>query len=263
MSTQNRIGGKFVKGKVVTHKEKRSHNIKKAVYQRISNCKNNAGESTHFYPRFTTAAGSTSHISDHSYSTTDCFDTINDVLFSGRLKTLDSTRFVVDLETFYDNFICPYCSRNLNFKNALGVLPAGITGHLVTKCSYCLRYIKTPMGKSHKQKEKGPSVFDVNTKIATAMYHAGIGPVQLNNLLSAVNLPSICEKTIYRRCEEVGQCLENAAEESSFKALQKEMALSVKGLYLFKLYYEIEKKNIYICLSYKLYMYICVGNWME
>uniref|UniRef100_A0A8W8JLN1 Exonuclease domain-containing protein n=1 Tax=Magallana gigas TaxID=29159 RepID=A0A8W8JLN1_MAGGI len=70
-------------------------------------------------------------------------------------------------------------------------------------------------------------IFDVNSKIGSAMYHTGIGPTQVNNFLSTLNLPSINVKTLRRRCEEIGEELENLAENSVKDALKEEVKCTV------------------------------------
>ena len=56
------------------------------------------------------------------------------------------------------------------------------------------------------------------------MYHSGIGPTQLNNLFSSLNLPHISESLIRRRCDEIGPVLENLADASAAKALEEKGA---------------------------------------
>lgn len=63
-----------------------------------------------------------------------------------------------------------------------------------------------------------------------AMYHTGIGPTQVNNFLSTLNLPSINVKTLRRRCEEIGEELENLAENSVKDALKEEVKCTVTGM---------------------------------
>ena len=55
------------------------------------------------------------------------------------------------------------------------------------------------------------------------MYHIGIGPTQLSNFLTAINLPCVSTKTIQRRCEEVGSRLEELAITSTDNALSMEI----------------------------------------
>nr|XP_022311326.1 uncharacterized protein LOC111116620 [Crassostrea virginica] len=128
---------------------------------------------------------------------------------------------------------CDKCTRSVLLDDAIGVLPSGVSGYLVVKCQYCSCFIRAAMDKTHSGRDEhhtGPKVFDVNTKLATAMYHIGIGPTQLNNFLSVINLPIPASKTIQRRCDEVGSRLEKLATESTNKALQKELELSTEGL---------------------------------
>ena len=66
----------------------------------------------------------------------------------------------------------------------------------------------------------------------TGMYHSGIGPVQLNNLFTSMNLPNISESLIRRRCDEVGPVLEDLAEESTSKALCEEGHLSATSKHI-------------------------------
>lgn len=133
---------------------------------------------------------------------------------------------MVDLQALFNNMKCVDCANvSLKFKDAVGVLPAGICGHLVIRCYNCLRFVQVAMGKTHSSPH-GQQIFDVNTKLATGMYHSGIGPVQLNNLFTSMNLPNISESLIRRRCDEVGPVLEDLAEESTSKALCEEGHLS-------------------------------------
>uniref|UniRef100_K1QTA0 Mutator-like transposase domain-containing protein n=1 Tax=Magallana gigas TaxID=29159 RepID=K1QTA0_MAGGI len=121
---------------------------------------------------------------------------------------------------------CVDCSNvPLKFKDAVGVLPGGICGHLVIRCYNCLRFVQVAMGKTHSSPH-GQQIFDVNTKLATGMYHSGIGPVQLNNFFTSMNLPNISESLIRRRCDEVGPVLEDLGEKSTSKALCEEGHLS-------------------------------------
>lgn len=127
-----------------------------------------------FVPLFDTqstpAAGST--LDDHSYiQSTGSFDEINEAFFSGKLRALDFTRHVVDLQALFNNMKCVDCANvSLKFKDAVGVLPAGICGHLVIRCYNCLRFVQVAMGKTHSSPH-GQQIFDVNTKLATGMYN--------------------------------------------------------------------------------------------
>ena len=52
----------------------------------------------------------------------------------------------------------------------------------------------------------------MNNMSFSGMFHSGIGPIQLNNLLSSLNLPHISESLLRRRCDEIGPVLENLAD---------------------------------------------------
>ena len=64
----------------------------------------------------------------------------------------------------------------------------------------------------------------MNNMSFPGMFHSGIGPTQLNNLLSSLYLPHISESLIRRRCDEIGPVLENLADASAAKALEEEGA---------------------------------------
>ena len=50
--------------------------------------------------------------------------------------------------------------------------------------------------------------------ISTGMIHIGIGETQLNNLLTAVNLPTISRRALKSREEEAGKSIQIIAKES-------------------------------------------------
>ena len=72
----------------------------------------------------------------------------------------------------------------------------------------------------------------MNNMSFSGMFHSRIGPTQLNNLLSSLNLPHISKSLIRRRCDEIGPVLENLADASAAKALEEEGAF-VKNRFVF------------------------------
>ncbi|XP_076113426.1 uncharacterized protein LOC143081077 [Mytilus galloprovincialis] len=183
---------------------------------------------TTFTPDFDTSftpctPGSFQH--DHTYQSSASFDEINEFYFSGKLKPIGYTRHVIDIQTFFDNMRCSRCDITLKLKDGIGILPAGLCGHLIVRCYNCNDFVRVAMGKTHNASH-GPRIFDVNTKLATGMYHSGIGPIQLNNLFTSLNLPNVSESLIRRRCEEVGPILENIAQQSVDNALFEEGLLT-------------------------------------
>ena len=62
------------------------------------------------------------------------------------------------------------------------------------------------------------------------MLHAGIGETHLNNLLSTLNPPQICHKSL-KVCEvEIGSVMQSVANRSVEAALIKEKELAEKDL---------------------------------
>ncbi|VDI12187.1 Hypothetical predicted protein [Mytilus galloprovincialis] len=180
---------------------------------------------TTFTPDFDTSFTPGSFQHDHTYQSSASFDEINEFYFSGKLKPIGYTRHVIDIQTFFDNMRCSRCDITLKLKDGIGILPAGLCGHLIVRCYNCNDFVRVAMGKTHNASH-GPRIFDVNTKLATGMYHSGIGPIQLNNLFTSLNLPNVSESLIRRRCEEVGPILENIAQQSVDNALFEEGLLT-------------------------------------
>ncbi len=55
------------------------------------------------------------------------------------------------------------------------------------------------------------------------MMHCGMGPSDVNNFLTALNMRGISQKSLQSRMEEIGGKIEEAAEESMNAALQEEV----------------------------------------
>ena len=72
-------------------------------------------------------------------------------------------------------------------------------------------------------------MYDVNTKAAVGMLDAGIGPSQVNTLLSGMNIPPVCAKTLKGREREVGPVIESMAKRSCKRALEEELNQSPDG----------------------------------
>lgn len=68
----------------------------------------------------------------------------------------------------------------------------GLGSFLKIQCknTICQHLNTIPTGKRHGK------IGDANTKLATGMMHSGIGPSQVNALLSSLNIPKVPE-----RCE--------------------------------------------------------------
>ena len=88
---------------------------------------------------------------------TDSFDTINDFYFSGKLKPLNSSRFIVDLHTLIKNMKCSVCTTIIFIEDAVGVLPSGVCGNIIVRCGQCCGLVRVAMGKTHPGKREYPT----------------------------------------------------------------------------------------------------------
>ena len=55
---------------------------------------------------------------------------------------------------------------------------------------------------------RGRLTYDINTRAALGLLHAGIGNTHLNNLFSTMNIPTMNSRTFKSREREVGHALE-------------------------------------------------------
>ena len=148
--SQNRLdSGRFCKRSRTDHREKRLRNRSTVLHNEFS----------------TSAAGSDFIHLEHSYQSPEepgvgnSFDDVNDLFFSGKLKPLDSSRFLIDLHTLCSNMKCEKCTRSVLLDDAIGVLPSGVSGYLVVKCQSCSCFIRAAMDKIHSGRGTGPNVF--------------------------------------------------------------------------------------------------------
>lgn len=55
------------------------------------------------------------------------------------------------------------------------------------------------------------------------MIHTGIGPAQINGLLTTLNIPAISSRTIQKRQMETGPAIQQVADDTIQKVLQDEI----------------------------------------
>ena len=60
------------------------------------------------------------------------------------------------------------------------------------------------------------------------MIHTGIGPAQVNGLLTALNIPPVSTRTLQARQNETGLAVESVAEESMQECLEEEIQETVR-----------------------------------
>ncbi|VDI35832.1 Hypothetical predicted protein [Mytilus galloprovincialis] len=141
------------------------------------------------------------------------------------LLPLNHCRYVVELDYIVQQLKqCSKCEEPLHLQNSLGVKPYGVAGILYVQCSECGDVAKIRLGKTHyaNKNKRGVGRFDVNTKLAAGMIHAGIGETQLNNLLAAMNVHYPHHKSLKSRENEVGDIMEYQANASERKFLLDE-----------------------------------------
>ena len=140
---------------------------------------------------------------------------------------------------------CMQCNLPLNICSSQGVQIRGLGGWIYIKCDNpaCTKTNKVSLGKQHRKKmsekknpfellPRGCAIFDVNTKAASGMLHAGIGEAHLNNLLSTLNLPQISPRILKVREEEIGSVIQMFANASVDSALVKEQELTNNEIHM-------------------------------
>ena len=81
-------------------------------------------------------------------------------------------------------------------------------------------------GKSHRINGAGVPIYDVNTKVASAMIHSGISQTAVRRFTSAMELPTPSVVTLKRREREIGPAFEKTAKEVCDSALVNETILN-------------------------------------
>ena len=66
----------------------------------------------------------------------------------------------------------------------------------------------------HRAGNRGPLVSDSNTRVVLGSLHAGMGNTHLNNLVSAMNIPTMNHRLFKRREREAGNDVDKVARES-------------------------------------------------
>ena len=137
---------------------------------------------------------------------------------------IDGNR-IVNLKVLAEGLsACKTCKTGLQLNNTVGETRAGNASWLTIQC-VCgeKNRIKTsdthPTAQSNKS---GRSVFDINTKIAAAILHCGIGPTTLRRFMHSIGIPTISESSLKEREREIGPCFEKLALESCKESLMLE-----------------------------------------
>ncbi|XP_021373023.1 uncharacterized protein LOC110463022 [Mizuhopecten yessoensis] len=120
---------------------------------------------------------------------------------------------------------CQKCHSPLHLHQCVFEQFYGLGSLLNIMCT-CKHITHVPTGKRHKASldSKTAKIWDVNTKVASGMLHAGIGVRKVNLILSSLNIPSIHHTTLKAREREVGIAVEVVANNSCQQAIDIEMS---------------------------------------
>ncbi|XP_048775313.2 uncharacterized protein LOC125679906 [Ostrea edulis] len=144
-------------------------------------------------------------------------------LFCWRVREDNSTnewrsgRRVVELDVLAKLMYCVVCRTPLHLSNTEGEKRYGLASTLYIRCMNCHVLNDVHTGK------KSQRSFDINLKLALAMVHTGLGPIQVNNFLATLNLPPTDPSTLKRRELKIDTNLEKMARESCLEATKEEM----------------------------------------
>ncbi|XP_022808445.1 uncharacterized protein LOC111345433 [Stylophora pistillata] len=121
------------------------------------------------------------------------------------------------------------CGTALRLSDCIKETVSGL-GSLLYICCSIYECGETNIGRTNKTHRstgttRGRPIFNVNTKLAAGMLHAGTGPTRVNELLSSINIPSLGESTLKARNREVGPQIEKLAKESCLESLESERNL--------------------------------------
>ncbi|XP_033725164.1 uncharacterized protein LOC117315129 [Pecten maximus] len=129
---------------------------------------------------------------------------------------------------FCDVYNSPLHLSNTLWERRLGL---GSTLHIQCTNAVCDAVCQVDTGK------RGSSgAFDVNSKAAIGMVHAGIGPSQVNNFLVECNIPPIATSTLKRKESLIGKTLVEAASTSCRDAQTEEKELSSEKVILLDMF---------------------------
>ncbi|XP_063407854.1 uncharacterized protein LOC134691329 [Mytilus trossulus] len=130
-------------------------------------------------------------------------------------------RRIVELDVLATGLrACLKCGLPLQLGHTIDIQTYGLGCLLKVQCfnTICMHVNSVPTGKRHDR------VWDVNSKLATALVHSGLGERQANSFLSELNIPAFSYKLVSARLKEVGNVVEEVAKESTNEALEKELA---------------------------------------
>ncbi|CAC5406413.1 unnamed protein product [Mytilus coruscus] len=114
---------------------------------------------------------------------------------------------------------CTSCDARLHLSDIENERRYGLGSILFIRCqnSVCSSLNDVRTGK------RNSGTFDINSKLALAMVHTGMGPVQTNNLLATLNLPPVVPSTLKKREQKIDTTLETIAKKSCLEPQKEEI----------------------------------------
>ncbi|XP_063408241.1 uncharacterized protein LOC134691604 [Mytilus trossulus] len=148
---------------------------------------------------------------------------ITDPLY-GKQQSWGLGRRIVELDLLAVGMYCCICKYPLHLSNTVGEKLFSLSGIIMIRCDLCATVTDVQTGK------RGPTgSYDINTKAALGMIHAGIGPTHLQNFLAECNLPSISENTLRKKEKELSKQIGEVANTSCRTAREEEKAQSTNN----------------------------------
>ncbi|XP_071139647.1 uncharacterized protein, partial [Mytilus edulis] len=142
----------------------------------------------------------------------------------GKQQSWGLGRRIVELDLLAVGMYCCICKSPLHLSNTVGEKLFGLSGIIMIRCDLCATVTDVQTGK------RGPTgSYDINTKAALGMIHAGIGPTHLQNFLAECNLPSISENTLRKKEKELSKQIGEVANTSCRTAQEEEKAQSTNN----------------------------------
>ncbi|CAG2253221.1 unnamed protein product [Mytilus edulis] len=219
---------------------------------------------------------------DHNYVHANTYPVFSDSdLELGASCTIDPSlnndwktgRRVVELQALAQQMFCTSCDARLHLTDIESERRYGLGSILFIRCqnSVCSSLNDVKTGKRNN------GTFDINSKLALAMVHTGMGPVQINNLLATLNLPPVVPSTLKRREQKIDTTLETVAKKSCLEAQKEEIEkgngkvqiddqfiLPVKTVWPFKIKltiklemkYRLKELNVGICRGRSVFDYL-------
>ncbi|XP_063431634.1 uncharacterized protein LOC134714327 [Mytilus trossulus] len=165
---------------------------------------------------------------DHNYVHANTYPVFSDSdLELGASCTIDPSlnndwktgRRVVELQALAQQMFCTSCDARLHLADIESERRYGLGSILFIRCqnSVCSSLNDVKTGKRNN------GTFDINSKLALAMVHTGMGPVQINNFLATLNLPPVVPSTLKRREQKIDTTLETVAKKSCLEAQKEEI----------------------------------------